>query len=55
MEQTLKKKITSIIDDADDMTIATIRDDSYPQATTVSFMNDGLTIYFGTSSDSQRP
>ena len=54
MEQTLKNQIISIIDDADDMTIATVRDDGYPQATTVSFMNDGLTIYFGTSADSQK-
>ena len=44
-------KIRSIIDDIDDMTIATARDRGYPQATTVSDAIDGLTIYFGTGSD----
>ena len=36
------------------MTIATVREDGFPQATTVSYINDGLTIYFATSSDSQK-
>ena len=36
------------------MTIATIRQDGYPQATTVSYANDGLDIYFGCSEDSQK-
>jgi general stress protein 26 len=54
MDQTLKDQIISIIDETDDMTIATVRDDGFPQATTVSFMNDGLTIYFGTSAESQK-
>ena len=31
-----------------------MRDDGYPQATTVSYASDGLTIYFGTTSDSQK-
>ena len=54
MDQKLKNQIISIIDDTDDMTIATVRDDGFPQATTVSYMNDGLKIYFGTSADSQK-
>lgn len=54
MKQDLEKQITSIIDDVDDMTIATVRADGYPQATTVSYMNDGLTIYFGTTAQSQK-
>ncbi len=36
------------------MTIATVQDDGYPHATTVSFVNDGLAIYFGTSSQSRK-
>ncbi len=44
MDQALRKQIISIIDDVQDMTIATVRDDGYPQATTVSYVNDGLTI-----------
>ncbi len=49
-----RKQIVSIIDGVRDMTIATMREDGYPQATTVSYANDGLTIYFGTSACSQK-
>lgn len=54
MTPPLLKKITKIVDETDDMTIATIRPDGFPQATTVSYVNDGLAIYFGTSSNSQK-
>lgn len=54
MDETTRNQIISIIDDVDDMTIATIREDGYPQATTVSYVNDGLTIYFGTTADAQK-
>lgn len=47
-------KIVSIIDAANDLTIATNRADGYPQATVVSFVNDGMAIYFGTWSQSQK-
>ena len=36
------------------MTIATVREDGYPQATTVSYVNEGLTIYFGCAAQSQK-
>jgi nitroimidazol reductase NimA-like FMN-containing flavoprotein (pyridoxamine 5'-phosphate oxidase superfamily) len=36
------------------MTIATVRQDGYPQATTVSYVNDGLKIYFGCAAESQK-
>lgn len=54
MDEPTRNQIISIIDDVDDMTIATMREDGYPQATTVSYVNDGLTIYFGTAADSQK-
>lgn len=54
MDPRLKQEIISILDDANDMTIATVRDDGYPQATTVSYANDGLTIYFGCAASSQK-
>ena len=41
MDPRLKQEILSILDDASDMTIATVRKDGYPQATTVSYVNDG--------------
>ena len=49
-----RKRIQEVLDHSDDMTIATVREDGYPQATTVSFVNDGLTIYFGCDVASQK-
>lgn len=54
MDTKAREHITSIIDDTDDLTVATVRDDGFPQATTVSYVNDGLTIYFGTTTESQK-
>lgn len=54
MKQLMKKQIISIIDDCDDMTIATVREDGFPQANTVSYVNDGLAIFMGTSSESAK-
>ena len=50
----LTEEIIAILDDANDMTIATVREDGYPQATTVSYVNDGLNIYFGCAAQSQK-
>lgn len=49
-----REQFVAILDAAADLTIATVREDGYPQATTVSFVNDGATIYFGTWSKSQK-
>lgn len=49
-----RSDILEILGGALDMTIATVREDGYPQATTVSFVHDGLTIYFVCGSDSQK-
>lgn len=49
-----REKIVAILDAADDLTIATNRADGYPQATVVSFVNDGMSIYFGTWAKSQK-
>jgi general stress protein 26 len=54
MDSSIREEILSILDRANDMTIATVRADGYPQATTVSYANDGLDIYFGCSEDSQK-
>jgi len=37
------------------MTLATLRPDGWPQATTVGYVNDGLTLYFLCGLDSQEP
>ncbi len=49
-----RTQTVAILDAASDLTIATNREDGYLQATTVSFVNDGLAIYFGTWSQSQK-
>jgi nitroimidazol reductase NimA-like FMN-containing flavoprotein (pyridoxamine 5'-phosphate oxidase superfamily) len=36
------------------MTIATLRPDGWPQATTVGYVNEGLTLYFLCGLDSQK-
>jgi uncharacterized protein YhbP (UPF0306 family) len=51
---TEKERIISILDAANDLTIATLREDGYPQATTVSFVNDGLKIYIGAGAQAQK-
>jgi nitroimidazol reductase NimA-like FMN-containing flavoprotein (pyridoxamine 5'-phosphate oxidase superfamily) len=30
------------------LTLATVREDGYPQATTVGYVHEGLTLYIGT-------
>lgn len=54
MDQALVEKIKTILKNAKDMTIATIREDGFPQATTVSYVCDGLTIYFGCDPNAQK-
>jgi len=44
----------SVLAAAPDLTIATLRADGYPQATTVSFVSDGLKLYFGAGAKSQK-
>ena len=36
------------------MSLATVRSDGYPQATTVTYANDGLTLYFACDRNSQK-
>ena len=54
MEDALREEILSVLKEARDMTIATFRPDGYPQATTVNYVSDGLTIYFGCAAESQK-
>jgi nitroimidazol reductase NimA-like FMN-containing flavoprotein (pyridoxamine 5'-phosphate oxidase superfamily) len=42
----IKAKILSLLDRHRIMTLATLRPDGWPQATTVGYVNDGLTLYF---------
>ena len=54
MDSKLRDQIDRILNDATDMTLATIRPDGFPQATTVAFVRDGLTLYMGCGADSQK-
>ncbi len=48
------EQVVSIIDEVNDLSLATLREDGYPQANTVSYVSDGLKIYFGTMGSSQK-
>ena len=54
MTSGLRAKILDILSRHENMTLATLRPDGFPQATTVGYANDGLNIYFGCGSESQK-
>jgi general stress protein 26 len=54
MDNKLQDQIMSILNDVEDMNLATLRPDGYPQVTTVTFVNDGLALYFMTTEESQK-
>jgi general stress protein 26 len=54
VDPTFRREILDILSGTSDLTIATLREDGYPQATTVSYANDDLEIYFGTCAGSQK-
>ena len=54
MDQEIRQKVLTLLDQHRIMTIATVRPDGWPQATTVGYVNEGLTIYFLCGLDSQK-
>lgn len=54
MDHALRHEILTILDIGQDLSLATLRDDGGPQATTVSYVSDGLSIYFGCWAGSQK-
>jgi len=54
MEKLIRTKILALLDQHRNMTVATLRPDGWPQATTVGYANDGLTLYFLCGPDSQK-
>jgi nitroimidazol reductase NimA-like FMN-containing flavoprotein (pyridoxamine 5'-phosphate oxidase superfamily) len=54
MDEELRRKILVLLDQHRIMTIATLRPDGWPQATTVGYVNEGLTLYFLCGLDSQK-
>jgi nitroimidazol reductase NimA-like FMN-containing flavoprotein (pyridoxamine 5'-phosphate oxidase superfamily) len=54
MDEQIRHKILALLDQHRIMTIATLRPDGWPQATTVGYANDGLVLYFLCGPDSQK-
>ena len=54
MDEAVRNKILSLLDQHRIMTIATMRPDGWPQATTVGYVNEGLTLFFLCGRDSQK-
>ncbi len=54
MDANLKSLILELLAANRDLSLATLRDDGYPQANIVSYAHDGLVLYFATSRTSQK-
>lgn len=54
MDQAKRAIILDLLAHHNIMALATIRPDGFPQATTVYYVNDGLTLYFATDPTSQK-
>lgn len=54
MDDSLKRKILDLLEAHRIMTIATLRPDGWPQATTVGYVNEGLTLWFLCGLESQK-
>lgn len=54
MRHELQQKAIDILARSRDMAIATVRPDGSPQTTVVSFVHDGLLVYFGCAAESQK-
>ncbi len=46
MDPNLRADVSAMLAEAKDLTLATLRPDGWPQATTVGFVPDGLMLYF---------
>ena len=54
MDEESRNKIETLLDQHRIMTVATLRPDGWPQATTVGYVNEGLTLYFLCGLESQK-
>jgi nitroimidazol reductase NimA-like FMN-containing flavoprotein (pyridoxamine 5'-phosphate oxidase superfamily) len=54
MDALVRARISKLLDEHRIMTLATLRPDGWPQATTVGYVNDGLVRYFMCGRDSQK-
>ncbi|HXD42240.1 MAG TPA: pyridoxamine 5'-phosphate oxidase family protein [Ramlibacter sp.] len=54
MDEQIRRKILQLLDEHRIMTVATLRPDGWPQATTVGYVNEGLTLWFLCGLESQK-
>jgi nitroimidazol reductase NimA-like FMN-containing flavoprotein (pyridoxamine 5'-phosphate oxidase superfamily) len=54
MDDEIRQKILAMLEQHRIMTVATLRPDGWPQATTVGYVNEGLILYFLCGLDSQK-
>jgi nitroimidazol reductase NimA-like FMN-containing flavoprotein (pyridoxamine 5'-phosphate oxidase superfamily) len=54
MDEGIRRQVLALLDQHRIMTVATVRPDGWPQATTVGYVNEGLTLYFLCGLDSQK-
>jgi nitroimidazol reductase NimA-like FMN-containing flavoprotein (pyridoxamine 5'-phosphate oxidase superfamily) len=54
MDDAIRAMILKLLDEHRIMTVATVRPDGWPQATTVGYVNRGLTLYFLCGLESQK-
>ncbi|MFP3945233.1 MAG: pyridoxamine 5'-phosphate oxidase family protein [Alphaproteobacteria bacterium] len=54
MDAELREAVLDIMENHRIMTVATLRADGFPQATTVSYVHDGLDLFFGCAPMSQK-
>lgn len=54
MDKDTERLVLDLLAQHNILTLATVREDGYPQATTVGYVNDGLTLYVGASPRSQK-
>jgi nitroimidazol reductase NimA-like FMN-containing flavoprotein (pyridoxamine 5'-phosphate oxidase superfamily) len=54
MDARIRQRIIDVLDANRIMTLATLRPDGWPQATTVGYVNDGLQFWFLCGRDSQK-
>jgi PPOX class probable F420-dependent enzyme len=54
MDEEIRRKIVTLLNQHRNMSVATLRPDGWPQATTVGYANDGTTLYFLCGPQSQK-
>ena len=54
MDSAIRKLMLELIEREKVLTLATLREDGWPQATTVAYANSGTTLFVATGADSQK-